>query len=1324
MVLYKRKQVNLIRPPPLPRDLSTEVYLIPETREWFYTYEEYLQRLDYYNRRKFVCEITGNSCLTFFEALQSEIKEIRGVERDFPEASREHILRFLQFNRITRLDQLVDKVYLVFKNDYFPGEIIFIKGSLLSSAVGQSKQKGTIREKVQYNNPEDGTSSTRYLVVRLNDMQQAIVTQDKISRDRNHFTKWLIKTFIKLTMTRSHKVGAPWVVKNKYAKKYRIPQVYPEDLKHFELFTPSGEIGWEDSKTTKSKNKKDERERERLLKERDRETERERKAFEREKRKSDKEASKVKRGKHSRQKNSAVPAVTLGGDGVAILNGGHSDAESDSQRSSTPADEMSKPKRLTFPMHYVPETIIKKDGVSDSESSKINLSLLQPTQKSIVEDLELRFDLQRKKPDPSKYVVPENLRLWETDPQKAEVTPPTRQSSPDFQIEKALECWAFLNIYHKPLKLDTFTFDDFMYAMRWNGEQLEQYGRCELLDEVFCAVLGAIVSNEVPKKENKPSHDDDQIHGLLITLPSQRVFEGASKDALANGSNKKMSDADAEDDERGSETDQEDHPLQSDKQSDSDSESDENDCETIKHSKDKSKKRDKSKAQHINDNDGDDEKEDDEADEIDESDESHQGDLDDTIGSCDHNAYSVMNYRNIPWHDRLRKRNYKDGNWECIMLGVFSLVDYVPAFKPIIEKVYKTLAPIDEPSTPAIVSKQFYNHLSMQLRLECLKILTSLLSGGKIVRNYIDECLDTSTTLRRDRLDNIRDYKAALEATHQLHSSIQHRLKASRVAPMEVKDADFNQETPSAKDAHSNVDESGAKQVHARDSSMENEGSPDVNEGKITKVPKEPPSDNRRRATKAERQTVEMSDEEKLLAASDPEFQQLWEEKRINLLKMENLKATKLSIECKLSELDCQRVRLLGKDRFGNRYWWFENNGLPTLHGGSHGDDNDNEHENDKDENTGDKSAEVLDETYLMGRLWVQGPSASDSEAILHLTKEDTLKLKEALMSTEETSPFVKEHANGMEVDLATDEDSEDYYSGVEKNCKIHEMDFHTLPSRFRQIAAELYGLRFLRKQVLTLDEPQSPDSATSTEHLLRQRLMIDRFGAVAKNADYTALTPMQRKLLEESPNPLLESSDWRFYDMRNEVEQLIDWLNPWGYRESRLRKELLAVKEAIGLSMDARRKALCLDHRPEDELQITDQLRMIEERLRGDCVAYTTESSPHEDHSSADLASDDLDRPVMLPRGRKRAAAVAAVTSMAPRKRRLVTTKSLEETIASGSSQEVQALKRAFREKLFEAQREREVARVQEWVNSAARDEFDKSLYEGGDRLRAKKKR
>lgn len=65
MVLYKRKQVQVILPSEIPDDLSTEVWFIPETKEWFLTYEDYLSRMDYYQRRKFVCEITGNSCLTF-----------------------------------------------------------------------------------------------------------------------------------------------------------------------------------------------------------------------------------------------------------------------------------------------------------------------------------------------------------------------------------------------------------------------------------------------------------------------------------------------------------------------------------------------------------------------------------------------------------------------------------------------------------------------------------------------------------------------------------------------------------------------------------------------------------------------------------------------------------------------------------------------------------------------------------------------------------------------------------------------------------------------------------------------------------------------------------------------------------------------------------------------------------------------------------------------------------------------------------------------------------------------------------------------------------
>ena len=140
---------------------------------------------------------------------------------------------------------LVDNVYQVFKNDYFPGETVFLRGIDNNNNVSNNstnnkehstKQRGTIREKVQYGQDQP----TKYLV-RLNDNHQAIVTEQNISRDRNHFTKWLIKTFIKLTMSRSYKV-APWVVKTKYAKKYSIPTTYPDDLKQFADTTPTGDI--------------------------------------------------------------------------------------------------------------------------------------------------------------------------------------------------------------------------------------------------------------------------------------------------------------------------------------------------------------------------------------------------------------------------------------------------------------------------------------------------------------------------------------------------------------------------------------------------------------------------------------------------------------------------------------------------------------------------------------------------------------------------------------------------------------------------------------------------------------------------------------------------------------------------------------------------------------------------------------------------------------------------------------------------------------------------------------------------------------------------
>lgn len=75
MVFYKRKTVEPLQPK-LTVSPDSDVWFIPETKEYFGNYEDYLKRMDFYNQKKFICELTGRSCLTFFEALQSEVSLI------------------------------------------------------------------------------------------------------------------------------------------------------------------------------------------------------------------------------------------------------------------------------------------------------------------------------------------------------------------------------------------------------------------------------------------------------------------------------------------------------------------------------------------------------------------------------------------------------------------------------------------------------------------------------------------------------------------------------------------------------------------------------------------------------------------------------------------------------------------------------------------------------------------------------------------------------------------------------------------------------------------------------------------------------------------------------------------------------------------------------------------------------------------------------------------------------------------------------------------------------------------------------------------------
>lgn len=1210
MVLYKRKQVHFVRPPPVPLDLDTQIYVIPQTKEWFLEYDDYVNRLDYYHRRKFVCEITGNSCLTFFEAYDSENKEIKDVESNSPEALREHILRFLQFNRISRLDQLVDKVYLVFKNEYFPGEEIFVKvltgkaentESGDTPSVSSRKQRGTIREKVQYANPSD----TKYLVSLMSDGSQIIATNNQISRDRNHFTKWLIKTFVKLSVTRSHKVGAPWVVKQKYAKKYRIPSEYPEDLKPFASTTPSGEILYEEeAKKPKSPAPQQTPEA---------------------------SATKVKKQKAPKAKSLKKKATINAAkamDNIEIIT----------------VDDVKEPKQLIkdgprrrFAPYHLPPLVRKE--LDDHE--QLSLSSIQPSKKTMINDLQLNFDIQAPRPVPNTLHLSEHAielkdsaakqleeDIEEDEKEVADQMDTKSKTPQQLSVEKkidsmkhelstlstgtlrcvqeALECWAFLNIYHLVFNLDTFTFDDFLCAMSWNAQQLEDQGRCELLDEIWCAVLSGFISNQIPtgKDANRDDSDYENLFGLQVSLPP-RI-------SLLHPNVQKGDVDEGDDDARGSDSEDEGKTLKSeDDASDNESGSD---SPKLKAKAGKQNGSADGADETAADNESEEEK--DEADNEESDDEEEEDDE-----PKEHLAHQVKNYRGTKWHDRLRKRNFKDGNWQVILLGVLSMVDYVPAYEETIQSVYRALAPILVlPANASTVLTQFYSSMSLDLRIKALHILTSLLINGSLVRSYIDDCLESSTSLRRTRLDVIRDYRDALGTATRAHTAIFEKL------------------------------------FEAYDKNIDSEMWSNFN----------------RKKPRFHTKGYSLTEYEQSLFDSDEEFKKFWNQRDEYIEKIKIFKEDLRKVETRLTEIDCQRVRLLGKDRHFNRYWWFENNGLPNLHFSSGMDEEEDGDPAEADDYDVDDKEDVQEETYLMGRLWIQGPSIADVTLNLSLTSDEMKSLSGAQKS--EDSPVKKED------DESKVEESEmhDFQDG---GSPVKVMNFDKLPQSYKDTASK-FGIHFDHSEIS-----------------VNGSCVIDRLGAIPETHDATDLTPMHRKLIEEAPCPLTAGDDWRYYDDQESIEKLISWLNPWGVRESSLKKELVRVKDALITSITARRKALWLDDVPKTENQDLDaQVEAVENKIEQ--LKSGTVSDKSEDEG--DAVNGSRKRPNRLSSGR-------------PAKRQ----KTTEETIKTGTLEELGELQTKLINDKESKRNENQVNRVLEWVNSKANDAFDKTLYDGGDKAK-----
>ncbi|KAL2380917.1 hypothetical protein RJ035_006634 [Blastomyces gilchristii] len=465
MVLFKRKPVQYL-PRPTIEDDSEEVWVIPETNEVFTKYQQFLHRMNFYKQKRFICEITGHSSLTFFEALRSETDGSREVNSAFPEPLKEPVLRKVQFSTISRIDSLVDQVFEDFKQDFYPGERVTV---LLTNG---SRLQGIVREKARFPEliNEDGTverrASSRYLVKLVNrPNEEALLDDEHLIRDRKIFTKQMLRSFIRNTVTRESWTGAPWLVKPEIAKEYRIDTEVPKHLQYVNRVAGK-----------KANVAVDKEEDENLF----------RFFYSKQRWPNLKPAAKGQKPKTN----------------VRELAKAREDQYLEYQRA------LNENPSFAAPGSFGPDRVwqIPEDSANSFSVVIQNGPPPPPPSPPIkypIEDLDIPPSHSNKLRPPVKFL---------TDDQRSELLEKSSREdsllSGDIKMESMgplLETWNTLNVYCQVLQLDSFTFDDFVEAMQFSSHDVT----CELFVEVHCAVLKTLVNDE-----------KDQDGAVQISLPA------------------------------------------------------------------------------------------------------------------------------------------------------------------------------------------------------------------------------------------------------------------------------------------------------------------------------------------------------------------------------------------------------------------------------------------------------------------------------------------------------------------------------------------------------------------------------------------------------------------------------------------------------------------------------------------------------------------------------------------------------------------------------------------------------------------------------------
>ncbi len=123
-----------------------------------------------------------------------------------------------------------------------------------------------------------------------------------------------------------------------------------------------------------------------------------------------------------------------------------------------------------------------------------------------------------------------------------------------------------------------------------------------------------------------------------------------------------------------------------------------------------------------------------------------------------HRADDVL--KDFDWIAQLRKRAFKNGGWELIMVGLLHRLAKKDRYKASCDELLAQLAPPDVEATQETV-RQHYALLDINYRVQALQIICMLTAETKSIRGYMEDCSEQMTAYRKEKIEWQRQRKQA-----------------------------------------------------------------------------------------------------------------------------------------------------------------------------------------------------------------------------------------------------------------------------------------------------------------------------------------------------------------------------------------------------------------------------------------------------------------------------------------------------------------------------------------------------------------------------------